>query len=696
MVLWTVIANLDPSLGSARTAIPAPPHHRGRLLVHSSRLPRNRGTQLMCGIAGVLAKDGQRDVTAVVERLTGAHAHRGPDGSGYRFFRGRSAAFGHRRLSIVDLEGGIQPMSNEDGRVWVVFNGELYNHLDLRRELEALGHRFRTRSDVEAVVHGWEAWGVGVLERMNGMYAFALFDARGNGAGEVCLARDPAGIKPLYVGADGDVWWFASELAAARRCGLLNAGMRREAFDEYLVYRFVPSPGTFYRAAWKVPPGHTCLLSLDGPVGNPSFTPFRTRFRPAVIPQKGAEWAEALRHGIGAATRRQLMSDVPLGVLLSGGVDSSVVARLLCDASDHPPQAFAVGFADSPDGGELPAARRAAGALGVPLTELPVTQQGFLQAWPGQISGLGEPIANSGMLLVGMLCQLVRRSRKVVLTGQGADEPLGGYGRHAAERWFPLARRFARLLRVMPERAMPSDRLQRMRRVATEADEARRFTEILAVFSPREAIGLTRHALDSGALVDPVRRWLPALDGPDSLNRLLQVDSRLSLADDLLLVADHTSMASSVELRVPFLDLELLALIEQMPSRYKVSLAGERKWLYREAVTPLLPKPLRAPLLGWRSRTGRKLGFSTPLDDWFRGWLRSDAEAYLLGRDARSPAFLEAGALQSLLRSVRDRGLPRMRQLLSLYVLETWLRAVLPGPGGPLTQLDAGAAVSRA
>jgi len=650
----------------------------------------------MCGIAGVLALDNQRDVTALIERLTTAHAHRGPDGSGYRFFRGRSAAFGHRRLSIVDLEGGAQPMSNEDERVWVVFNGELYNHLELRRELEALGHRFRTRSDVEAVVHGWEAWGTGILERMNGMYAFALFDGRGDGPGEVWLARDPAGIKPLYVGLAGDLWWFGSELAAARRCGLLDGHLRPEAFDEYLVYRFVPSPGTFYQTAWKLPPGHTCCLRLGEPLASPAFTQFRTRFEPAVIPARRGEWAEALRDGIRSAVSRQLMSDVPLGVLLSGGVDSSVVARLMCEASDDPPQAFAIGFADDPDGGELPAARRAAAALHVPLAELAITRQGFLEAWPDQISGLGEPIANSGVLLVGMLCQLVRRSRKVVLTGQGADEPLGGYARHAAERWFPLARRLARFLGWMPERSMASDRLSRMRRVAAEADEARRFTEILAVFSPREAVGLTQHALDSAALVDPVRRWLPSSDGADALNRLLQVDSRLSLADDLLLVADHMSMASSVELRVPFLDLELLALIEGMPSRYKLSVMGERKWLYRQAVSTQVPTTLRASLLGWRSRTGRKLGFSTPLDDWFQSWLRSDADAYLLGKEARGPAFLEAGRMRSLLVGVRDRGLPRTRQILSLYVLETWLRAALPGPGGLPKRADAGAEVARA
>jgi len=221
-----------------------------------------------------------------------------------------------------------------------------------------------------------------------------------------------------------------------------------------------------------------------------------------------------------------------------------------------------------------------------------------------------------------------------------------------------------------------------MRRIAAEADEARRFTEILAVFSPSEAVELTRHALDPAALADPVRRWLPLAPGLDSVNRLLQVDARLSLADDLLLVADHTAMVSSVELRVPFLDLELLGLIEQMPSRYKVSVASGRKWLYRRAVAPLLPAGLRRPLLGWRSRTGTKVGFSTPLDDWFRGWLAYRAEDYLLGKDAHLPAFLDSNRVRSLLTKVRDRGLSRTRHLLSLYVLETWLRAALSGADG--------------
>src|SRR5437773_819067 len=478
----------------------------------------------MCGIAGIISTDRSRDVGPAVERLTAELAHRGPDGTGLRFLGDRWAAFGHRRLSIVDLECGAQPMGNEDGQVWVVLNGELYNHLEIRKDLEHLGHRFTTRSDTEVLVHGWEEWGAKLLERVNGIYAFALFDGR-RGAGEVWLARDPVGVKPLYVGRTDGQWWFASELAAARRCGLVNEVARPEAVDEFLVYRFMR------------------------------------------------------------------------------------------DELPAPPQAFAVGFRDAPVD-ELSAARRAAEALGVPLAELAVSQEEYLASWPAQIASLGEPIANSGVLLVGLLSQLVRRTHKVVLSGQGADEPLGGYPRHAAERFAGAARLLRPILILLPEHLLSSDRVARMQRVGGAREEGRRFTETLAVFGPAEAVALTGHALDPDALAEPVRRWLTVGDGADSLNRLLWVDARLSLADDLLIVADHMSMASSVELRVPFLDLEFLGLVDRMPSTYKVSWLGERKWLYRAAVADLLPTGVRSRLTGLRARTGRKLGFTTPLIPW--------------------------------------------------------------------------------
>ena len=631
----------------------------------------------MCGICGVIGAPEGPDVTPALERLTEALRHRGPDGCGVRFIRGRSAGLGHRRLSIVDLATGAQPMSNEDERVWVSYNGEIYNHLALRRELIGLGHRFRTNADTEVLVHGFEAWGPGLFGRLNGIYAFALFDGR-TLPGAVWLVRDPAGVKPLYLGRQRNAWWFASELGAARASGLVESDLRAEALDEFLVYRFIPSPRTPFRSAWKVPPGHYCRLPLAGPPHEPRFERFDPQFAPAIVPRSDAEWSEALRAALVAAIRRQLMSDVPVGALLSGGVDSTAVTGVMRDQLSEPPQAFAVGFPGDRAGGELALARQAAAAVAVPLTEVPVTSEEYLAAWLDQVSRLGEPIANTGSLLVALLCRAVRRTHKVVLTGQGADEPLGGYPRHVAERVYPVARVLAPLLRLLPERLGASDRVARMRRVARESDRARRFTEILAVFSPQEASLLTGRAVDADHLSAPVRRWLdPASDG-DSLNALLRADARLSLADDLLTVADHMAMASSVELRVPFLDLELLALVERMPSRYKVSRLGERKWLYRQAVEPLLPASLRGGLLGWRGRTGRKLGFTTPLAAWFQHWMARDAEDFLLGPAARLPAYVRGDQLRRYLHVVRERHLPRDRQVTALFVLESWLRGVEP------------------
>ena len=632
----------------------------------------------MCGICGLVGATEGEDVTQRLERLTDALRHRGPDGCGFRFIRGRSAGLGHRRLSIVDLATGAQPMANEDERVWVTYNGEIYNHLELRRELEGLGHRFRTNADTEVLVHGFEAWGAGLFGRLNGTFAFALFDGR-TSPGELWLVRDPAGVKPLYVGVHRGAWWFASELGAARASGLVESELRAEAVDEFLVYRFIPSPGTPFRRVWKVPPSHSCRLALARLDAEPRFERFEPRFAPPVIPRGRAEWAEALRGELVLAVQRQLMSDVPVAALLSGGVDSSVVTRVMRDHLPQPPQAFAVGFADDVQGGELALARRAAAALGVPLTEVAATSDEYRAAWLDQASRLGEPIANTGSLLVALLCRTVRATHKVVLTGQGADEPLGGYARHAAERFYPAARAARSLWPLVPERLAASDRVARLRRLSAEPDQARRFTEILAIFGPQEVAALTGRAEDRDRLAAPVRRWLdPVADG-DSLNALLRVDARLSLADDLLIVADHMAMASSVELRVPFLDLRLLALLEQMPSRYKVSALGERKWLYRKAVRPLLPDSLQAGLLGWRARTGAKQGFTTPLERWFEQWIARDAEQFLVGREAQLPAYLRADVLRGYLDTARQRRLPRSRQLMTLFVLESWLRQVEAG-----------------
>lgn len=645
----------------------------------------------MCGIAGLWHPDGVQRPQSLAHALLAGLAHRGPDGEGVlaidgagsiAVFRDASAIpedrawtwlLLHRRLSIVDISGGAQPMANESGRVWVVLNGEIYNHQDLRQELGALGHEFRTRADTEVLVHGWEEWGQNLFGRLNGMFAFALLDGRG-ATPEVWLARDPVGVKPLYVGRSGGLWWFASELAPVRRCGLLSDGICEEAVGEFLVYRFVPSPATLYRNAWKVPPGHSCRFGAGGEA--PRFQLYQTHLLKQALPSSRTEWQEAIRQGLRRAVQRQLMADVPVGSLLSGGIDSTIVTGLMSETLASAPQSFGIGF-DDDETGELGAARQAAHALQVPLVEVAVDERDYLEAWPRQISAVGEPIANSSMLFVQLLCREVGRTHKVVLTGQGADEPLGGYPRHVAERFSTLGRFLRSVWKLVPENALSSDRVARLQRISRSLDEGRRFAETLAVFGLEDASRMTRAPIDATALQSPVDRWLASENGEDSLNRLLFVDARLSLADDLLIVADHASMASSVELRVPFLDLELLGLIERLPSRWKVSWFGSRKWLYRRAVRRLLPPAIRASVTGVRARMGRKLGFTTPLDRWFARWALESAEEYLLGSSACLPALLKPDPLRALIAAARDQGRRRSRQLMSLFVLETWLRGAL-------------------
>jgi asparagine synthase (glutamine-hydrolysing) len=627
----------------------------------------------VCGIAGVLGWDGA-DVTPVLERLTLALRHRGPDGQGFYYTPQRRAGLGNRRLAIIDLVTGDQPMANEDGTVWVTFNGELYNHLALRRELLQLGHRFRSTADTEVLVHGFEAWGRDLFGRLNGIFAFGLLDCR-TPPGALWLVRDPVGAKPLYLGYRGGTWWFASELAAARGVGLVDTAIRPEALGEYLVYRFIPSPGTPFRQAWKVPPSHFCRLSLDARPGDPTFERYHPGFQPAALPKTEGEWAEAVRAELVLAVRRQLMADVPVGSLLSGGVDSTAVTSIMREALVAPPQAFAIGFGDERDGGELGPARRAARALGVPLKEVDVAAGPSLEAWLSLVAALGEPIADPSSALVARLCQTVHETHKVVLSGQGADESLGGYPRHAAERHYPWLRRARMLLRGLPAGVAASDRVARLRRVAGEPDGARRFVEILAVFSPAEAAALTAQPLAAECAMAAMRRAIGPEPDPDAVNALLRADARLSLADDLLIIADHMAMASSVELRVPFLDLEFLALVERMPSHFKVSRLGERKWLYRRAVRPLVPAPLRRGLLGWRARTGRRRNLSPPFEHWARQWANGGAERLLLGREGRLVAYLQADLFGRYLGRVR-RGRPQSRQLAALIALESWLRAL--------------------
>ncbi len=667
----------------------------------------------MCGIAGLWGRGIGDAVWRLAAPLGPALRHRGPDDAGWlaawpreghtRAVRELDAArsgdapppevvLAHRRLSIVDLETGWQPLANETGSVWIVYNGEIYNHLALRQELEALGHRFSTRSDTEMVVHAYEAWGPDAFARFNGIFAFALWDVS---ARRLLLARDPLGVKPLYHGAAPHALWFASEVKAAIQAELCAPSLNRSALDLYLAYRFVPSPDTLFRGVARVPPGHWVEASGAGEFWGPAI-----RFAPDPRPEDRAarveEWVERLSAATRGAVAGQLMADVPVGALLSGGLDSSIVVSAMSEQQSAPVATYAIGFGGARLESELRVAERAATALHTLHHGVELDQQTFFREWIDAIWQIDEPVATPGHVLVSILCRRVARDLKVVLTGQGADEPLGGYLRHTVERWIRVLgwRPVASALRASANVMRRSEAVQRLAGVATETDEARRIVAAFAVFTPEQRERLltpaSRAAAAPEAPLQPVRRWLQGTEGLDSLNRLLYVDARLSLADDLLLGADKVAMASSVEARVPFLDLGYLAVAERIPGRLKISWLQGRKHLQHLVAHRLLPPALARDLAGLGSGWRKKRGFDEPSRQWFRHESLPKVGQWLVGSGAALPEYLEGGAIARLLEEHGSGRVDHTRQLTALLTLEAWHRCFIGGDAASLRQSFAG------
>lgn len=638
----------------------------------------------MCGIAGMVTRGGDTTAGESVLAVTQALVHRGPDGVGFWRLGGDEAGLcgagdlarpadivlGHRRLSIVDIEGGAQPMGSDDGSVWVSYNGEIYNHPDLRRELEGLGHRYRTQCDTETLVHGWEEWGEDLFGRLNGIFALAIADVRRR---EIVLARDPIGVKPLYLGVSGERTWFASELSAAAEAGLVSGGLSPDALKLFLTFRFIPSPHTIDACAWKVPPGHYVRLGRGNAGSEPRFSTFESRIRSSASPRGRRDWGEALIAELDRAVERQLMADVPVASLLSGGVDSSLVTQMMAAHLPYAPQTFGIGMRADGTASEALAAEQAAKELCVPHDSTVIDDEDFVQAWPSVLGQFGEPIANSSALMIQMICEQVGRLHKVALCGQGADEPLGGYPRHMTERLYRLGRLWPALSHAVTRRGFGEESALRLGRAMGARDRTERYVEIFSVLPSDEIDRLVRGASATASELAraAVERWIQPDETGDAVNDLLRVDARLSLADDLLIVGDHCAMRSSVELRVPFLDLSMLELVERMPSVYKVSPLGERKWLYRQAAARHLPPELARRLCPPRKRFERKRGFSQPLGKWFdteRGLL---AEHALWAHPLIDLFELPANGMDGVLGEPGAPGMARRRSV--LYALAQWL-----------------------
>jgi asparagine synthase (glutamine-hydrolysing) len=601
----------------------------------------------MCGIVGIFSP-GAPDQPAHATRMRDAIAHRGPDDAGLYQSPDRRVILGHRRLSIVDLSAaGHQPMSNEDGTVWLVFNGEIYNHAALRPDLEARGHVFRSRTDTEVILHLYEEEGVECLSRLDGMFALALWDERRR---QLLLARDRLGKKPLYYTRAGGRLLFASEIKALLAHPGVSRDLDLEAMDLYLTFSNTPPPRTLFAGISKLPAAHRLVMGETGATAIERYwSPLGGR--PWGDRQIDEEEAAAeVRARLESAVRKRMMSDVPIGCFLSGGVDSSANVALMSALSDRPLQTYSVGFegfGPAENFHDLPYAREVAARFGCRHRELTVTAEECRGYLPELVYDQDEPIADPACLPMHFLCRVVRRDGVVVvLVGEGSDEVFGGYEDMAhvltsAGPRFEQVRRLPSLVRASLHRASrllgaPAGRVDLLRRA--REDEPLYWGLDVAFWETEKADLLTTRAAAPFSFVKEVYAELAARQpGADLLQQMSALELANRLPELLLMRVDKISMAHSLEARAPFLDADLVSYALSLPQRLKIRGMRETKYILKQALRPLLP----ASVLD-----RHKQGFRVPLPEWLRGplagWARRQVlEGPLAERGVFRRAYLE-------------------------------------------------------
>ncbi len=624
----------------------------------------------MCGICGVAGgSSGEREL---VQRMCSALAHRGPDDEGSVHFDG--VTLGMRRLSIIDVEGGHQPIHNDDSKVWVIQNGEIYNHRELREQLVAAGHSFYTRSDTEVLVHGYEQWGDGLVERLNGMFAFAVLD---RARGVLLLARDRMGIKPLHYAIDGRRLVFASELKALLCDPVLRRGIDPVALDQYLAFEFVPSPGCIVKGISKLPPAHTLTWSVAEGTHRlrrywaPDLAAGEGEVRPRSLDQHCEELLAVLRESV----RKELISDVPLGVFLSGGIDSSAVTAMMSQLGSDV-KTFSVGFADR-SFDEAPYARLVADHLGTEHRELTLEPEMLLGLIPKLPTLLDEPLGDASIIPTHLLSEFTRRHVKVALGGDGGDELFAGYPTMQAHRLAGYYRRVPRLLReglvepVVRRLPVSRDNLSfdfRAKRFVGGAlyPVAERHQRWMGSFAAGERVAVlspeVRDDLARSGRADPAAAVLDGAGLRDPLNQVLLMDMRMYLENDILVKLDRASMMASLEGRVPLLNNDFVEYATRLPLNLK--LRGMRsKFLLKRALRGLLPDSiLNRP----------KKGFGIPVAHWFRGPLREQMLSVLSPDRLAREGFFDPSAVGVLTRDHLDGRRDNRKQLWTLFAYGQW------------------------
>lgn len=621
----------------------------------------------MCGICGQLNYANPSPVASRnVEKMAQLISHRGPDDSG--FYCSGSIGLGFRRLSIIDIRGGHQPMADREETVWVVFNGEIYNYPELKRELQKNGHEFRTRSDTEVIVHGYKQWGTNVLDHLNGMFGLAIWDERNR---RLMLARDRMGIKPLYYRIHNGSCYFASELRSLLATMDGRPDVDPLAMNLFLRYRYTPAPLTVFKGIKKLYPGSRIIVENHEVVHERWWNFHPKPFDP--MPD-AAEAEEELLSIYTRALRRHLLSDVPLGILLSGGLDSNLLLALMNQFGDAW-KSFTVGFGNTAKNDELEAAVFSARILRSDHHSTQLTQNIFDETLSRTVSVLEEPVATPSIVPMYHVCKRAREDVKVVLMGQGPDELFAGYKRHLGVYYGNLWRHVPAIPRNILKRGLArlprNETVKRALYSLDEPDRCRRYQKVFSLL-PGDHVdllfqdGLLPEACDD-TLLHLWSDMFPLMDDLDELGGLQFLEIRSALPDELLMYADKLSMAHSLEVRVPYLDLEIVEFVERLNASFKIR-NFQRKWLHRRVCKRYLPEEIIER---------KKIGFEVPVDAWFRQSCSNKLHDRLLDKNALIYRYLQPDRVSNILSDHRSGKSDHSKILFSLTVLEEWMQTYI-------------------
>jgi asparagine synthase (glutamine-hydrolysing) len=625
----------------------------------------------MCGICGIFRLNGGHIDPVLLDKMTSIMHHRGPDGSGSYISDG--IGLGHRRLSIIDLEGGGQPISNEDDSLQIVFNGEIYNFIELAAQLKKKGHIFKTNSDTEVIIHAYEEWGIDCVNRFNGMFAFALWDSI---LRRLLLARDHLGVKPLYYTVLKDRMLFASEIKALLQDNECAREVDPKSLADLFTFRFVPSPNTLFKDVKKLPAGHLMIIEPNS-IRTVRYWNWRPHIRKDFVEAELTDEYAAL---VEDAIRLQLRSDVPVGLFLSSGVDSSTILANMRKHINGPIYTFSIGFEGGDKTNETEDARSIASRFGAVHSDLIVTPGDYQEYYSRYMWDIEEPVGNETAAAFYFVSMIASKKVKVALTGQGADEPWAGYHRYIGVK---LSELYSRLPRWLTERVIKGvaehvplhERLKRGVASLNEPDVLTRFAKIYSFYTSdmKEKLfkASRREEMLSGGY--DAKEALGQLQADvahlDPLSQMLYIDTRASLPDDHLMVNDKTSMACSLEARVPFLDYRIVEFIESLPPHLKLR-GFEGKYLHKRATEKWLPRSIVY---------SKKKGFDNPIEKWLRGKMRPFVDEFLFSESSSIHTYFNVDFIKTLIRRHEQEKEDYLRHIYLLISFELWLRTFIRG-----------------